>query len=130
MSDWAPPAARAPSGSAPALAPGAPHGPDQVDDWPVQAADAIVNLVDSVRDRTTGPALRVAHGVVLGLAVLILAGVLGVLLLLGLVRGLHVALDNLGLSRETAVWATYLGLGGLFTLAGLWLWSKRTPATS
>ena len=35
-------------------------------DWPAQAADAIVNAVETVRDRTTTPIMKVARGLVFG----------------------------------------------------------------
>ena len=43
------------------------------DDWPAQAADTIVSVVEKVRDRTTGPAITATRAVVFGL----LAAMLG-----------------------------------------------------
>jgi hypothetical protein len=132
MSEWAPPARSGAVTPVPGLAPTSSHHriADATDDWPEQAADAIVNVVDAVRDRTTGPAVRAAHALVLGLVVLVLAAVLGVALLLAVIRGLHIALDNVGLSREMAVWTTYAGLGFLFTLTGSLLLRRRSPKRS
>ena len=49
--------------------------PPNTSDWPAQATDTIVNLVDQVRAKTTGPAITVARGLVFGLIV----GVLGLM---------------------------------------------------
>jgi hypothetical protein len=48
----------------------ATSGPDE---WPAQAADTIVRVVGSVRDKTTGPAVTAARGAVYGLLAAILA---------------------------------------------------------
>lgn len=87
-------------------------------DWPAQAADAVVNAVDGVRDKTTGPALKVARGVVYGLLILIMAVVAVVLLIVGLIRFLQ---------HWFEVWQVYLGLGALFTLLGILLYRLRAP---
>lgn len=104
---------------------------DAADDWPVQATDAIVGLVDTVRDRTTGPALAAARAVVLGVVVAAFVTVIGVLALIGSVRAGNELLDWAGLSRETAVWVTDAAIGGLLLLVGLLLWRRRrAPAAA
>jgi len=102
---------------------------EAADDWPVQATDAIVDLVDSVRDKTTGPALAAARALVIGSVAVVLASVLGVLALIFGIRLCNEALDALGLTREVAVWLTYGIFGVVFVLVGLVLWRKRAPAT-
>ncbi len=102
---------------------------EAADDWPVQATDAIVDLVDSVRDKTTGPALAAARAIVIGSVAATLAAVLGVMGLILLIRLLNEVLD-LWLPREVAVWVTYAALGTIFVLSGLLLWRRRVPAAS
>jgi hypothetical protein len=91
-----------------------PRGPD----WPAQAADRVVALVDTVRDKTTVPLTTAARAVVYGLV----AGVMGtaviVLLAIGAVRFADVWIPG-------DVWRAHLVVGMLFTLIGLFLWSKR-----
>jgi hypothetical protein len=93
-----------------------PSGP-LPDEWPAHAADSIVRVVDDVRDRTTGPALKTARGVVYGLFAAIVGTVALVLAGILLVRVLNVYIPG-------EVWIIYLGLGALLTIAGLVLWRK------
>ena len=37
------------------------------DDWPKQVTDQIVSTVDDIRDKTTGPAIKISRSVVYGL---------------------------------------------------------------
>lgn len=92
-------------------------------DWPVRATDAIERLVDQVRSKTTGPAIVASRWVVYGLVAAFLGLVALVLLVIGLVRGLDVAIPG-------DVWIVYVALGAVCLLAGLLLWRKRsgTPA--
>ena len=90
-------------------------------DWPEQAADTIERVVGSVRDKTTGPLTTVAQALVYGL----LAAILGVAAVVLLAVGLERVLIDLLL--EDDVWAAHLIVGGIFILAGLFLWSKRRP---
>ena len=86
-------------------------------DWPAQATSKVVGVVDTVRAKTSGPAIKVSRMVVYGLV----AGLLGLLALplvvIGLVRGITELVDN--------VWITYLILGALFNLIGVFFWSRR-----
>jgi len=87
-------------------------------DWPARTADAIVNVVGAVRDRTTGPITTVARGLVFG----VFAGVLGiavaVVLLIAAIRLLDQVLPS-------GVWVAYLVLGALFVIAGALVFRKR-----
>jgi LPXTG-motif cell wall-anchored protein len=47
-------------------------------------------------------------------------------LIIGAVRGLHELLD-VWLSRDAAVWSTYLGLGGLLLILGGLIMRRRRP---
>jgi hypothetical protein len=93
--------------------PGSP--PAARDDWAVQAADTIERVVTGVRDKTT----------VYGLVAATMAVTAVLLLAVGLVRVLDTYLTGPLDSHARAVWVTELGLGGIFTLAGLFLWSMR-----
>lgn len=93
-------------------------------EWPAQAADLIVDKVDLVRTKTTGPILTAARGAVFGLIAMVLGVMAAILLLIGVVRGL----DNV---IPSSVWSTYLVLGLLFTLVGTLLFRRRkTPGLS
>ncbi len=88
--------------------------------WPAQAADLVVDVVQTVRDRTTAPLQTIARGIVYGTAIVFLAVTAVVLLIIGLVR----FVDNY-LPGE--VWATYLLLGSVSFVAGLIVWATRRP---
>jgi len=88
-------------------------------DWTDQVTDLIVDSVDKVRDRTTGPVLEYSRISVHALVALILLLPIGVLFLVGLVRLLNWAIPG-------DVWIVYAGLGTLFLLVGVVLWSRRS----
>lgn len=92
-------------------------------DWPAQAADVIVRVVGQVRDKTTGPAVTAARGVVYGLLAALLGGAAAVLVAIAFVRGLDELIEELTDGRRT--WAAHGLVGLLFTVVGLFLWSKR-----
>ena len=91
------------------------------DDWPAQTADTIERFVETIRSKTSEPVERVVRAVVYGL----LAAVLGVealvLLAIAAVRFVNAYLPG-------DVWAAHLLVGALFTLLGLFLWSRRPGA--
>ena len=86
-------------------------------DWTDQVTDLVVDLVDSVRDKTTGPILKGARGVVYGLIAFLMVIVIGIV---GLAFGGR-AISLLPIDE----WISYLILGILFCLGGFLLWSKR-----
>ena len=96
------------------------------DDWPAQAADTIVKVVGQVRDKTTGPAITAARGIVYGL----LAGLLGTacaaMLAIASVRAIDVYLPDDAVGDDNT-WLAHLIVGVVFSLAGLYLWSRRRP---
>ncbi len=106
----------------------APPAPDTTD-WPAQATDSILNLVDNVRDKTTGPALTAARALVYGTIIFLLAIPLGIMLLVGAMRGLEGILLFIG---EKTGWAfltdpmylVYLIFGVLFVLVSRYLFRK------
>jgi hypothetical protein len=114
---------------------GTPNGADGSAGWPVQATDTIVRVVDSVRDKTTGPALNVARWLIYGLTLALLSLPISVLVLAGLMRLMEGGLLWL---NETYAWAdwlhdpigfVYLSFGTVFVLAALFCWRKgKQPA--
>jgi hypothetical protein len=93
--------------------------PNEVD-WAAQTADSIDRVIGSVRSKTTEPIERVGRLVVYGLLAAIVGLAALVLFSVGLVRALDVAIPG-------EVWSAHLVAGGIFTLAGLFLWRKRRP---
>lgn len=87
-------------------------------DWPAQAADAIVDQVGKVRDRTTGPAIRIAGYVVFGAFATLLGSVAFVLFLIGAFRALDAYLPD-AVFGDDSTWAAYTVLGVLLVLSGL-----------
>lgn len=97
---------------------GAMSLPSAESDWTEQVADAIDTAVSTVRDKTVVPARKAVRVVVAGLLAGVLAGVAAVLLAISAFRALSVYLPE-------DVWAAYLVVGGIFTVAGLFCWSRR-----
>lgn len=87
-------------------------------DWAAQTADQIEKVVVGIRSKTADPLDRLVRILVYGTV----AGVLGVavlvLLTAALVRAVDVAIPG-------EVWSAHLVVGGIFTLAGLFLWTRR-----
>ena len=87
------------------------------EDWPEQAADAVVNAVDKVRDVTTGPVINISRllaYLIFGVFPLVIVLVLGVI---AAVRGLEIATGR--------AWAAHGILGLLFVSLGAIAWSRR-----
>lgn len=105
------------SPSTPAAAPGSAQ------DWTDQVTALIVDTVDKVRSRTTGPILDIAKGSVHAVVALILLVPVAVLFLVLTIRVL-----TYFVFRE--VWITYAVLGMVFVLIGVVLWARRKPATT
>jgi hypothetical protein len=108
-----------PAVSAPGTASTAPGRAE----WPAQAADLVVEVIDTVRDKTTAPVLTIARGVVYGTAIAFLAVTSVVLLIVALIRFIDVWLPG-------DVWSAYLLLGTLMLVGGLVLWATRRPRTA
>jgi hypothetical protein len=101
-----------------------PGNPFTDPNWAADLADTIERVVGTVRERTTKPLVTASRGVVFGL----LAGILGitaaVLLILVLTRATQALLD-IWLRHEMSVYLSYLIIGGIFCLGGLFVLSKR-----
>lgn len=98
-------------------------------DWPAQAADVIVEQVGRVRDKTTGPALRVARYVIFGAFATILGTVALIIFVIGAVRALNVYLPD-SVFGETHTWAAHTLLGAVLVAAGLFTSRKMRRGTS
>ena len=91
--------------------------PGLPDDWPDQAADAVLNTVDKVRNVTTGPVVNVSRllaYLIFGVFPLVIALVLGTI---AAVRGLEVATGR--------AWAAQGIIGLVFVSLGAVAWSRR-----
>jgi len=102
-----------------------PGNPLSDPNWAPNLADTIVRLVTSVRDKTTKPVLLIARAVVFGLIALF-GGIAAIVLLIIIATRSLQALIEIFTSHQAAVWISYLAVGVLFTLAGMFLMSKRT----
>lgn len=100
-----------------------PSTPPPSGEWPAQAADTIVNAVGAVRDRTTGPIMSLARGLVTGVFVVALGGMIAVLALIGVIRFLDRVLP-------WGIWLPYLLLGVIFTVAGLLVFRRRNQSSA
>lgn len=87
-------------------------------DWATQVVDELEGFVKSVSSKTTQPLRTISRAIVYGL---MMAGIVTAVLLLftiGAVRGLTNLLGG-------RAWAADAILGGIFALAGMFLWRKR-----
>lgn len=80
----------------------------------------IVGVVDKLNRISARPLTTLARALVFGLLGLVLVVTALVLVSVGLLRALDVYLPE-------DVWAAHLTLGVVFTLGGLFAWSKRKP---
>jgi hypothetical protein len=106
-----------------------PGNPLTDENWAPELADQITEFIGNLRDKTTNNAIKLARALVFGLLGLFLGIVALVLLLIGATRGLQ-ALIDLATSWDRAVYLSYFVLGGILTVAGLFLMGKRTSADS
>jgi hypothetical protein len=90
----------------------------QADDWPALATAKLVEVVDTVRTKTTEPALTVARAVVYGLLALLLAGTAVVLVSIMLIRIVDIWVPG------DVYWA-YLIVGTVFLVIGIVCWALR-----
>jgi len=87
-------------------------------DWPVRAADTVERVVDTVRSKTTGPAIVASRAVVYGVVGAVLAIIAVTLSVAALIRVLDAYLPR-------GVWLPYVILGTVMGLTGALLWRKR-----
>lgn len=96
---------------------GAPEAPVGAD-WAAETADSIERVIVGIRSKTLDPLDRIVRILVYG----IVGGALGVtavvLLAVALVRAVDIAVPG-------DVWSADVTIGGIFTVVGLFLWTKR-----
>ena len=78
-------------------------------------------MVDTLRDRVIRPIILVGRAIVFGLLIATLLIVIAVAAGVAILR----VLDNYVFPND--VWASYLVLGTIVTVAGLFIWTKRAP---
>lgn len=101
-----------------------PGNPLTDPNWAPDLADQITTFVGNVRDKTTNNAIKAARAIVFGLLATFLGLTALVVLLIMATRGLQVVFDLIT-SWDRAVYLSYLTLGGILSLVGLLLMSKR-----
>lgn len=100
--------------------------PDPADrDWTYEVTERIESVVDTIRSKTTVPAVLAAETVVYGLVAAILCAALIVLLVVAGVRLLdnYLPFDP----RGRRVWVAYAIVAAIFLGVGAFLWRKRLP---
>jgi hypothetical protein len=102
--------------------PTAPGGSD----WTNQATELVESVVLTVREKTTVPAMTAARAVVYGLVIAALGLAAAVMLAVAGVRFLTVYLPVGHVHGGHRVWVADLLIGVVFTLAGLFCWSRRS----
>ncbi len=104
-------------------------------DWPAQATETIVGLVDTAREKTTGPATTAVRAAVYGLLIAIVGTAALVLFLVVFVRGIdilaQVVLDAIGIEEAgRSTWIAHTITGLLFLVPGLMLMRKGARAAA
>jgi cytochrome c biogenesis protein CcdA len=93
-------------------------------EWPAQAADAIVDAIGKVRDKTTKPAIKAARGVVYGT----LAAIVGlVAAIVAIALAFRLYANYVG---NEHLWIAYSALGLVLVLGGLVLLGKANKPIS
>jgi hypothetical protein len=92
------------------------------DDLSYRALDTIDSLVAVVNDKAIRPVIVAARAVVFGVIIGVIALTVVVLVSIGVIRLTTVYLFHY------RVWISYLALGAVFCLAGLFAYSKRGVA--
>lgn len=111
--------------TSPATPPPASPTPASVDqDWPAKATETIVEQVGKIRDKTTGPALKVARYAVFAAFAASLGTVALIIFVIGAVRALDVYLPD-AVFGETHTWAAHSIIGLVLLLAGLVIFARK-----
>lgn len=104
-----------------------PGNPLTDPNWAADVATHITRAVGAVRDKTAGTAVTIVRIVVFAMLAVFLLAMAVTLLLIMSTRALQSLLD-IWLSWDRAVWVSYLILGGMLTMIGLLLLSRRQRA--
>lgn len=103
-----------------------PSNPFTDPQWASRTVDAIDRVVALVRDRTTRPLVTIVRALIFGSMAIVGAIFVVIVLVIGGIRALNSLLD-IWWSRDTAVWASYLIIGGVFCVIGMLLMRRRHP---
>ena len=104
-----------------------PANPLTDPNWATDVTEQITTLVGNVRDKTADKAVVAVKGLVFGMIGLFLGLVALILVLIIATRGMQSLLD-IWVSWDKAVWISYFLVGGILTIAGLFLMSRRQSA--
>ncbi|MDJ0770892.1 MAG: hypothetical protein QNJ12_19015 [Ilumatobacter sp.] len=101
-----------------------PGNPLTDPNWATDLTERITTTVGNVRDKTTDNAIKAVRGVVFGIIGFFLGLVVLILLLITSTRALQSLLD-IFFEWDKAVYLSYFVIGGILTLAGMFLMTKR-----
>ena len=104
-----------------------PGNPLTDPNWATEVTEQITTVVGNVRDKTTDNAVKVVRGVVFAMLGVFLGLTVLILVLIASTRGLQSLLD-IWLAWDKAVWLSYFIVGGIMTVGGLLLLSRRQSA--
>lgn len=88
--------------------------------WSVRTVDTIDSVVDTIRNKTVNPLVKLTRAIVYGILALVILITIGVF---GSVAAFRI-LDVYAFGNR--VWISYFLIGGMITLLGLLIWTKRT----
>jgi hypothetical protein len=106
-----------------------PANPLTDPNWATETTDLVVSFIDTVRSKTTQNLVYAARGVVFGLIALIVGAFALTIAFVMLMRGLQSLLE-LVTTWERAVYLSYFIVGGVLSIAGVWLFKKRNAVAS
>ncbi len=106
-----------------------PANPLTDPNWATETTDIVVSFIDKVRSKTTQNLVYAARGVVFGLIALIVGTFALTITFVMSMRGLQSLLE-LATTWERAVYLSYFIVGGVFSIAGVWLFKKRNAVAS
>jgi hypothetical protein len=90
---------------------------DLTDQLSTRALDTVDTVVDNVHDRAIRPALVAARSIVFGVIIAVVAVAVIVVFCIAFIR--------LTVIAGHRVWASYIGLGLIFSAVGAFLYSRR-----
>ncbi len=95
------------------------------DDWPAQAADTVVRVIDQVKAKTTDNVVLLVRAIVYGFVIFVLGMAVVTMTTIALLR-LTDAYLPIGHGVGSATWAAHGLLGLLLSILGLGAWISRT----
>lgn len=106
-----------------------PGNPLTDPNWAADTTDTVVRVVDNIKSKTTKPAVMAARGLVFGLLAAFLGLFALVLFLIIATRAIQAGLDAV-MDHETSVYVSYFIVGGILSLVGLLMFSKRNAGSA